>query len=411
MACNVPSDCYNFVYTPIDGSNQQMKLKATLFRCINNADTVIEVIKDVHFGDEKEKILTKTFPLTQAAKMTGVTREAIRLAEKAGRIEPPQNKIKNRKAYTLEEINKMRDVFNTRPFRKDTDEAFVLLFMNFKGGVRKTTISTLQAQYLALKGYRVLLIDADSQASTTSMFGLTPDIDISHKETLSEYLSGETEDFTKCIRNTYWDGIDLIPANLTLFDVEFDVLQKAYTSNYEGFYQRLRKGIDTVKDDYDFVIIDAPPSLGVMSMNLIYAADGVIVPMPPVIQDFCSTRQFFGLLHSIIDKMESREIKFVKLLISKHDSSTETDKFINYIREVFSSDLMLNNYFRDTAEIPRAAMRLMSVYEQPQVQVKETHTRALKIINSVCQEIENLVIQTWPSRKEVVMQPEEALIW
>lgn len=388
-----------------------MKLTDVLERCIDKADAVIEIIKEDNFGSSQEKQLNRRFSITQAAKMVGVSREAIRLAEKAGRIKPPSETIKNRKVYSLKEINELRDSFGTRPFRGPEDDPFVLLFMNFKGGVRKTTISVHQAQYLALKGYRVLLIDADSQASATTMFGLTPDMDIGEEDTMHGFLSGEQDSLETCIRKTYWDGLDLIPSNLTLSDVEYLITKKVYSEGKQDFYKRLRDGIDAVKHNYDFIIIDAPPSLGIISINLIYAADGIIVPLPPVIQDFCSTRMFFDLARSVIESIEGREFKFVKLLISRYDGSNDTETFIKYIKEIFSSDLMLSSYFRDTAEIPRAAMGLQTVYEQNEIKVKETYKRALNIINTVCHEVENLVINTWPSRQEQIKKAEEAMIW
>jgi chromosome partitioning protein len=388
-----------------------MKLTDVLSRCIDKADSVIEIIKEDAFGDPQKKELNRKFSITQTAKMIGVSREAIRLAEKSGRIAPPKCVIKNRKVYDLQEINILRDQFGTRPIRKKNDEPFVLLFMNFKGGVRKTTISVHQAQYLALKGYRVLLIDADSQASTTTMFGITPDMDLSEGETMHGFLSGEKDSLDYCIRKTYWDGIDLIPANLTLYDVEYLITKQAYSGESNEFYKRLRHGIDRVKDNYDFIIIDAPPSLGLISINLIYAADGIIVPMPPVIQDFCSTRMFFDLARSVISKIQEREFKFVKLLISKNDGSAHTESFIRYIKEVFSSDLILNSYFRDTKEIPKAAMTLQTLYEFTGIKANETNKRALNIMNTICYEIETLITSSWPSENGVIKKAEEAMIW
>tara|TARA_R110002110_G_scaffold209215_1_gene421593 strand:+ start:1518 stop:2684 length:1167 start_codon:yes stop_codon:yes gene_type:complete len=388
-----------------------MKLTDVLTRCIHKADAVIEIIKEDNFDNPQQKELKKRFTITQAAKMVGVSREAIRQAEKAGRINPPRETINNRKVYKLEEINILRDTFGTRPNRKSTDDPFVLLFMNFKGGVRKTTVSIHQAQYLALKGYKVLLIDADSQASATTMFGITPDMDIDESETMHDFLCGEKDSLEDCIRKTYWDGIDLIPANLTLFDVEYVITKQAFSDEGTTFYKRLRKGIDGIKHNYDFIIIDAPPSLGIISMNLIYAADGIVVPLPPVIQDFCSTRMFFDLTQSIILKMQEREFKFVKLLISKYDNSQGTEDFIRCIKEVFSSDLMLNNYLRDTRAIPQAAMQLQTIYEQTDIKNKETYKRALNIINPICHEIENLITSTWSSKKESIQRAEEAMIW
>src|SRR3546814_8556513 len=78
----------------------------------------------------------------------------------------------------------MREVFGTRPWRAASDTPAIISISNFKGGVAKTTIALHAAQHFAIRGYRVLLIDCDSQASTTMMFGYRPDVDLSEDDTL-----------------------------------------------------------------------------------------------------------------------------------------------------------------------------------------------------------------------------------
>jgi chromosome partitioning protein len=87
---------------------------------------------------------------------------------------------------------------------------------NFKDGVAKTTTAVLLARYLTLRGYRVLSVDLDSQASQTSLFGLQPDTDVEPEETLYPVFRGETDSLDKCIRPTYWPRLDIVSANLSL---------------------------------------------------------------------------------------------------------------------------------------------------------------------------------------------------
>ena len=98
---------------------------------------------------------------------------------------------------------------------------------NFKGGAAKTTHSVHLAQYLALHGYRVLLIDLDSQASATSLFGHTPDDDFDRLDTLYRLFTADDtqriDSLVSLIKPTYWDGLDLIPANLGLYSTEFEL--------------------------------------------------------------------------------------------------------------------------------------------------------------------------------------------
>ena len=135
----------------------------------------------------------------------------------------------NRRAFTLAEINTMRD----RLLETTGDQRYrvrrvsgalpVITFANFKGGAAKTTSAVHAAQYFALKGRRVLLVDLDSQGSLTSIFGFQPDEDFTENDTLYPFLRGEIKSLRPLVRRTYWDTIDLIPANLSLFQSEFEL--------------------------------------------------------------------------------------------------------------------------------------------------------------------------------------------
>jgi chromosome partitioning protein len=255
---------------------------------------------------------------------------------------------------------------------------------------------------MALKGFKVLFIDADSQATSTQFFGYTPDGEQEELRTIGECLDGSIEDISELIIGTSWDGLDLIPANLTLYDSEISVPMKVAQKKFNtSFYLNLRKGIDGVKNNYDVVVIDAPPSLGIVNMNIIYAADALIIPVPPLFADFASTLQFFTMLKEVVQRIpEEREYKFIKLLITKFDGSDEAKAFVKVIRHVFGQNLVINNIFSNTAEIPRASQDLKTIYEITNVKVKKTYDRAFSIVNNVNNELENMIKSTWPAYTE-----------
>src|SRR5262249_46223150 len=154
----------------------------------------------------------------------------------------------------LQHINYLRTYFGTKPSKPKTADPIIIAVTNFKGGVWKTTTAINAAHYFALKGYKVLLIDADSQGSATQCFGYIPDNDIEDDATLLPYLLGETQVLDKIIRNTYWDGLDLIPANLALYNAEFELPVKNTQARTAGrpfyFYDLLRQGIASLQDSY-----------------------------------------------------------------------------------------------------------------------------------------------------------------
>ena len=132
--------------------------------------TIIERLREKVFAPDKRKQLKIRFSVSEAAEMVGRTAAAIRDAEKSGRLPSPELNEKGRRVgYRLEDVNRMRAEFGTQPWRGPGDEPVILAIQNFKGGVGKSTIACHTGQYLALQGYRVCVIDCDSQGSTTTM--------------------------------------------------------------------------------------------------------------------------------------------------------------------------------------------------------------------------------------------------
>ena len=148
--------------------------------------SVLERLRDSARSARADERREPTFPIGKAAELVGRTAAAIREAEKDGRLPPPPRTENNRRVgYTLAQLNDMRGLFGTRPWRAATDPCCVIAVQNFKGGVGKSTLSVHLAQYLAIKGYRVALIDCDSQASATTLFGYVPHLDLTEEDPLS----------------------------------------------------------------------------------------------------------------------------------------------------------------------------------------------------------------------------------
>ena len=180
------------------------------------ASAVVENLRDsaraARAGERREPL----FSISEAAGLVGRTPAAIRDAEKDGRLpEPPRTETNRRVGYTLAQVNDMRGVFGTRPWRKPEDPCAVIAVQNFKGGVGKSTLSVHLAQYMAIQGYRVALIDCDSQASSTTLFGYVPDLDLTEDQTLYPFLrEDDKRSLDYALLDTHFDGLKLIPANL-----------------------------------------------------------------------------------------------------------------------------------------------------------------------------------------------------
>jgi chromosome partitioning protein len=343
------------------------------------------------------------FSISVTAELVGRTSAAIREAEKDGRLPAIERTDSGRRiGYTLNQVNEMRAMFGTRPWRDAEDPVAVVAVQNFKGGVGKSTISVHLAQHLATKGYRVCLIDCDSQASTTSLFGYVPDLDLAEGDTLYPFFSQEEmSSLSYAIRPTHWDGLYLIPSNLKLYAAEYELAARV-SRGQPLLLDRLYQGITSISDAFDVVVLDPPPALGTISLSVMRAANALMIPMPPTVMDFASTTSFLAMLYETISTLNENglpvSLNWIKMVASRTDEQKSMQREILGLMRNLYGDTMLRAVLRDSAEIDNATARLMSVYELEQpVTSRETHQRAITHLNGVNNEIELEIRKTWPS--------------
>ncbi|MBI1425749.1 MAG: AAA family ATPase [Gammaproteobacteria bacterium] len=380
------------------------------------AATVIERLRERVFAPNSEKRLDIRFNVRTAAEMVGRTEKAIRDAEADGRLPQPDKDAETgrRTGYTLLQVNKMREVFGTLPHRGADDPPLVLAVQNFKGGVGKSTIVSHLAQYFALKGYRVCVIDCDSQASSTAIFGMNPDVDVDEEEdTLYPFLRhGGPKSLHYALRATYWPGIALIPANLGLYDAEYEFAARM-AREPTFILDRLRDGIASISDQFDVVLLDPPPALGMISLSVLRAANALLIPAPPSNIDFASTAHFLKMMEATLTELSKfggeRSYSFVKILASKMNDQKSAHVAIKRMMDAVFPQDMLQSVLKDSAEIDNATANLSTVYELTGPSTRtETHKRCRAYLDAVGREIETLARKTWPShhralRKEGVL--------
>ncbi|MGI6732246.1 MAG: ParA family protein [Anaerovoracaceae bacterium] len=212
-----------------------------------------------------------------------------------------------------------------------------IAIFNQKGGVGKTTTNINLAACLAMKGKRILILDIDPQGNTTSGMG------ISKKglgRTTYEVLIDDKLEPKDAILSTNVKGLDIIPASVQLAGAEIELVQ------LEGREKRLKKALDKIKSDYDYIFIDCPPSLGLLTINSLTAVDSVLVPIQCEFYALEGVSQLMSTIE-LVKKNLNPQLEIQGVILSMFDGRTNLS--IQVVEEV-------KKYFREkvyTTVIPR----------------------------------------------------------
>jgi len=177
--------------------------------------------------------------------------------------------------------------------------------LNTKGGVAKTSTAFALAQSLTLRGLEILVLDADPQASATTLTGTVPERDIGWDQTIGPFVFGDQPDLTYAVQTTYWDGLDLIPSSALAYDSEMHIWARS-AQGRARLWDFFVRGLAPLKKHYDAIIIDTSPALGNLTINAVFAADGLLVPSPPNAIDFAAGAQFWTLFGGLLEALGER---------------------------------------------------------------------------------------------------------
>ena len=228
---------------------------------------------------------------------------------------------------------------------KQHGPARVLAMCNQKGGVGKTTSSINIAGALCQYGRRVLIVDFDPQGAATVGLGINAN---SVDNTIYTAMFDTSLDVHEVVRHTRFDGLDIIPANIDLSAAEIQLVTEV------GREQALAATIRPLRQEYDAIIIDCQPSLGLLTVNALTAADGVIIP---VAAEFFALRGVALLMQSI-EKVRSRinpDLQIYGVLVTMYTKTLHSDEVLQRIYEAFRGKV-LHSIISRSIKLPDATV-------------------------------------------------------
>ncbi len=273
--------------------------------------------------------------------------------------------------------------------------AKVLAVVNQKGGVGKTTTAINLSAALALEGMRCLLLDVDPQANTTSGLGFPRD---EARLTTYDLLMGDAH-IADLLLATEIEFLKLVPSSKDLIGATVELIQQ------ENRAEKLRAALEPVRDSYDFILLDCPPALDLLTLNALVASDGLVVPMQA---EYFALEGISELMHTLerVKENFNPTLEVEGILLTMYDDRTNLAQQVsNNLREHFGDKVFATTIPRNIrlAEAPS--------YGQP-VALYDPRSRGAESYRELALEL--LQRNHLASRKDVpasVLQPRPVRFW
>lgn len=227
----------------------------------------------------------------------------------------------------------------------------IIVVTNQKGGVGKTSTTSALASGLAEKGYKILAIDMDPQGNLAFCMGA----DMDNCPTVYELMKGDSA-IEQVIQRK--EDIDIISSNILLSGAELEF-------NQHGREYLLKNGIASIRDNYDYIVIDTPPTLNILTVNAYTAADALIIPMIPEILSLLGISQLRETI-DLVKGIYNPKIEVLGILLNKYDKRRHLTKDVEEMAEIIARELhtkVFNTKIRSSVSVAEAPAHALSVYK------------------------------------------------
>jgi chromosome partitioning protein len=225
------------------------------------------------------------------------------------------------------------------------------LFLNFKGGTGKTSVSTSYAFRLAEMGHRVLVIDLDSQGHASKCLGVCGE---EAERTLFDAII-KKEPLQTVILKTGMPGLDLVPSNLTMSTIDLSLMPLAAREF------RLRNVLKEVEGTYDYAVLDAPPSFGLLNLNALMAAHDLFVPVLPDFLSFHGLKLLFETVQGLEEDLQ-HVLDHIFIVINAYNATYKIAKEAREALEKHYPEFLLKQVIRQCTKFAQASSEGIPIF-------------------------------------------------
>lgn len=315
----------------------------------------------------------------------------------------------NRRTFSLEEIHEIQARFyqegkisdETWPHKLPGEGTTKLLVYNLKGGVSKTSTVANLSQFLAVRGFRVLVVDVDPQASCSDLFDIQADLDdLPSVYDVIKYGNeeGPPVPISEAIQATYFPNIDVLPGSLNLTEFEYETALAARQGM--PFHTRFADALRIIEDSYDIIIFDTPPHMSFSVISAMYAASAMLVPLSAGMLDVVSLVKFLELASETLDSIEgerkdiAHRYEFIRLLLTRYAPGDPAQlQLSSFLRNTLGEDMLRSDFLSSTA-IADAGNTMNPLLEvDPGSFTRKTYERIFDSLSGIAGEIEEEVMR------------------